>query len=80
MQITADQLNGSHLGRTIAVLDGKFSVMGTLSAVHHEADILEDRMFHQPAERILGRPSVTIELLEEAKATLRPDATVSLAD
>lgn len=79
-QVTADTLNGTHIGRRISVEGGAMGIYGILSAVHHEAETVSERPMCGPENYALGRKSVKVEMLGGAWATLRPDATVSLAD
>lgn len=78
--LLARDLTGNDLGKRIMVVHGNLMLKGTLSGVHHSANVVTDKPMFQPEIKMLGRAHVAIELLEGARATLDQDAPVSLAD
>ena len=78
----ASELNGAHLGRKITVNDNNLiAASGTLQAVSHEAELLEDRpMFSPSTIYTVGRAVVVITLVPNSIIRVRPAAEVELLD
>lgn len=80
-QIEVRDLNGHHLGKTIALaLWGQVPASGVLSGVEHRADIIDDRQMGGGTTYAVGRASSKLYFTNGSIVYVEPAAEVELLD
>lgn len=79
----AQELNGTHIGKTLAVIvaPGPVTISGPLAGVRHEAARISERKVCQAEETfVLCRPDVTLTFIDGTSTTVSPEAKVSVSE
>ena len=77
----AQELNGTHLGKTVTAKIGHATITDVLTGVDHKADLISDGIFSaEYSSWSIGRPRITLEFKRAGTVTADELCTVEFRD